>query len=205
MGTRDHSQLKCNGSTYYFTTTVVDWKPVFIKRSAISILLDSILFFQNERQVRTNGYCIMPNHLHWIFTLPENNDDIVAIIHTFKSYPATQVLKRLKEDFNFSQEPIDKIFVGNSKTRQEDTDLLLKTFSYPNHDKRSFHQFWQKDSDIKAIYTEDFLRRKLEYIHNNPIQPHWAIVEQSEDYPFSSCRYYHTGQDWNGINILSLL
>jgi len=122
MGTRNHILLKHNSGTYYFTTTVVDWKHIFIKRSVIFTLINSILFFQNERQVRTNGYCIMPNHLHWIFTLPGNDDDIILL-----------------------------------------------------------------------------------YIHNNPIQPHWALVEQRGAYPFSSFRYYHTGQDWNGINILSLL
>ncbi len=189
MGTRDHIMLKYNSETYYFTTTVVDWKHVFIKLSVISTLINSILFFQNERQVRTNGYCIMPNHLHWIFTLPGNDDDIITIIRTFKSYTAIQVLKRLKESTDFNKEAIDRTFVGKSQIRHEDADFLLKTFYCSNHIKRSFHRFWQNDSDLEAVYRETFLRRKLEYIHKYPIQPHWALVEQPEADPFSSFRY----------------
>ena len=49
----------------------------------------------------------MPNHIHWIFTLPEENDDVVKIITTFKSYTATQILQRLKSSNRYDKEPVD--------------------------------------------------------------------------------------------------
>ncbi|MFO7891447.1 MAG: hypothetical protein R6V04_14040 [bacterium] len=36
------------------------------------------------------------------------------------------------------------------------------------------------------MYTEFFLREKLEYIHANPTQEQWVIVDTQEIYPFSS-------------------
>ncbi len=147
----------------------------------------------------------MPNHIHWIFTLPEENDDVVKIITTFKSYTATQILKRLKSSDIYDKEPVDTNFDNNHNIKGATSSSLLTTFYNPNPVKRSHHTFWQKDSDLKAVYTEFFLREKLEYIHANPTQEQWAIVDTQEIYPFSSCRYYISGNDWYGINILSLL
>jgi len=140
-----------------------------------------------------------------MFTLPEDMDDAVKTIGTFKSYTATQILKRLKSSTMFDSEPVDTMFENNNNIKREKSSSLLKTFFNPNPAKRSTHTFWQKDSDLKVVYTESFLGEKLEYIHANPIQEHWAIVDTQEIYPFSSAKYYNNGDDWHGINILSLL
>jgi hypothetical protein len=40
------------------------------------------------------------------------------------------------------------------------------------------------------VFTLDFLRQKMDYIHHNPCQPHWALAERPEEYAWSSARYY---------------
>ena len=45
---------------------------------------------------------------------------------------------------------------------------------------------WEPRFDDVAIYTEDVLRVKLEYIHNNPMKA--GLVDKPEDYEFSSAR-----------------
>jgi hypothetical protein len=30
----------------------------------------------------------------------------------------------------------------------------------------------------------------MDYIHNNPLQPHWCLAERAEEYPWSSARFY---------------
>ena len=147
----------------------------------------------------------MPNHLHWIFTLPEQMNDVIKIIQTFKSFTAVQILKELKRSILYNNEHVAKIFDGNKNIIKENASALLNAFHRPNPAKRSFHRFWQTDSDLKAVYSESFLREKLDYIHYNPVQEHWLITEEPEDYPFSSYRYYYKDDDWNGIDILSLL
>jgi hypothetical protein len=37
--------------------------------------------------------------------------------------------------------------------------------------------------------------QKLDYIHNNPLQPKWTLAMHPEDYRYSSARYYQTGED----------
>ena len=44
------------------------------------------------------------------------------------------------------------------------------------------------------IYSERFLRQKLNYLHRNPVRA--GLVEQPGDYVYSSYRNYVCGEDW---------
>lgn len=126
------------------------------------------------------------------------------VIRTFKSYTATQCIKILQSEINKSSFPIDPIFreVSSITTPKQ----LLHYFS---DQARSIpdqkHRFWQQDSDMRLIQSEDVLRQKLAYIHSNPLQDTWLLVDAPEDYPYSSCRYYQQGSDWYGLRIENLL
>jgi hypothetical protein len=53
------------------------------------------------------------------------------------------------------------------------------------------HQFWKQDNRPKVIFSPDFARQKLNYIHQNPVKAGW--VRKAEDYLYSSAIDYHTG------------
>ncbi|MEO6221392.1 MAG: hypothetical protein ABIO81_13250 [Ginsengibacter sp.] len=36
---------------------------------------------------------------------------------------------------------------------------------------------------------------KLDYMHYNPLQPHWHLWKDPIEYRFSSARFYETGED----------
>ena len=36
---------------------------------------------------------------------------------------------------------------------------------------------------------------KLDYIHYNPLQPHWQLCQDPTEYRFSSVMFYETGDD----------
>ena len=74
---------------------------------------------------------------------------------------------------------------------QEALAFLASTVIYPD---RQQYKVWEDNYLSKSIFTPDFLRQKLEYIHNNPVQPRWALVESAEAYPYSSARHYLTGE-----------
>ena len=48
------------------------------------------------------------------------------------------------------------------------------------------------------------LRQKLDYIHYNPLQHHWELVTDAVSYPFSSCKFYESGEASQGLEILNL-
>ena len=57
------------------------------------------------------------------------------------------------------------------------------------------HQFWQRDPLAIELYTRKVFEQKLNYIHNNPLQERWNLVENAADYNYSSAKYYDTGID----------
>ncbi|HWR66630.1 MAG TPA: hypothetical protein VN364_10975, partial [Bellilinea sp.] len=56
-----------NGVFVYFVTfTVVDWLPVFVDEIPIKIVIDSLKYCIDHKNLRVNAYVIMPTHLHAI-------------------------------------------------------------------------------------------------------------------------------------------
>ena len=56
------------------------------------------------------------------------------------------------------------------------------------------YKVWEDGYLSKSVVTPGFLRQKLTYIHNNPVQPHWGLVDAPEDYIWSSASFYLNGE-----------
>jgi putative transposase len=52
--------------------------------------------------------------------------------------------------------------------------------------------FWQPKSYVFHICTEQKLREKLDYIHNNPVKA--GLVDRADQWRWSSARWYLRGQ-----------
>ncbi|MEJ7831115.1 MAG: transposase, partial [Segetibacter sp.] len=59
---------------------------------------------------------------------------------------------------------------------------------------RSF-QVWERNSLSIDLYNEAILVQKLNYLHNNPLQPHWNLAASAWEYKYSSAKFYETGID----------
>jgi hypothetical protein len=57
------------------------------------------------------------------------------------------------------------------------------------------YQVWERNSLSIDLFTEEIFLQKLNYIHNNPMQPKWNLATLPEDYYYSSACFYATGQD----------
>ncbi len=69
---------------------------------------------------------------------------------------------------------------------------------YVNDADRKY-MFWERDHMVKPCWSKDFTLQKLNYIHNNPCQPHWRLVELPEQYQWSSASFYKLNDnrfDW---------
>ena len=61
-------------------------------------------------------------------------------------------------------------------------------FSRPTYRRITNYRFWQEGTHGEEIYTAEFLRQKVNYIHQNPVRA--EIVTRTEDYLYSSARNY---------------
>ena len=50
------------------------------------------------------------------------------------------------------------------------------------------YKFWQNEYHPVELFSNDTMDQKLAYIHDNPVKD--GIVEQAEDYIYSSARDY---------------
>ena len=65
---------------------------------------------------------------------------------------------------------------------------LLERFKVDKNSRQ--HQFWQRNALPIRLYDRKILEQKLNYIHLNPLQQHWNLVDDPNNYLFSSCSFY---------------
>ena len=66
---------------------------------------------------------------------------------------------------------------------------------YKTDQKDRNHTFWQRDPLAIKIISRYMAVQKLDYMHYNPLQPHWQLCKDPTEYLFSSARFYETGED----------
>ena len=66
-------------------------------------------------------------------------------------------------------------------------DTLASVVTQPNKQR---YKAWEDGYNAKDVFSPEFLRQKMAYMHNNPCQPQWCLAEHPEDYIWSSARFY---------------
>src|SRR5438445_5449576 len=81
---------------YFVSFSVVGWIDVFTRREYQEILIESLQYCQQNKNLKIYCYCIMPSHVHFI-TYSENSE-LSGILRDFKSYTAKQLIKAIGEN-----------------------------------------------------------------------------------------------------------
>ena len=155
---------------YFITASVCGWKNLFTEPAYANIVLGCLDWLRHENRMYLFAYVLMPSHLHAI--VKPINRSIGDLLQDFGSFTAHAIIKQLK---------------FNNRTD------LLEFFHAQHRDPRHKHSIWQ-DIQAKNVYSIEFLREKLEYIHSNPVRDKWQIVDERENYSYSSARYYDRGE-----------
>jgi REP element-mobilizing transposase RayT len=132
-----------------------------------------------------NGHCvtafvIMPNHLHLLLYFNGGEQSLNTVIGNGKRFLAYDLVKRLK-----------------LLDRNEILKLLQRDVTAIDKGRGKRHEIWRKGFDVKECRTEDFIRQKLIYIHNNPCSGKWKLADDILRYPYSSACFYISGKKGN--------
>ena len=65
---------------------------------------------------------------------------------------------------------------------------MLEKFKVEKNSRQ--HHFWLRNALPIWTYNRKVLEQKLNYIHLNPLQSHWNLVNDPNDYLYSSCSFY---------------
>ena len=157
---------------YFITTRATRRVHVFRRPVIKRILTDSLNTGHILGQYVLFAFVIMPNHVHLILQCL-NDWKPSDVVREFKKATANLIIRQYEAEGN--TEALDFFAAAVQPGRKEQ------------------HTIWEHEYQAKNVFSPDFLRQKIEYIHNNPVQPHWQLAKRPEEYPWSSARFYLAG------------
>ena len=78
---------------YYLTFAVVEWIDVFSRKIYTDIVLDSLKFCMEKKQLKLFAWCIMTNHVHLI--LQSSKGDLSGTLRDLKNLLPQELLMQL--------------------------------------------------------------------------------------------------------------
>ena len=152
---------------YFVSFSVVDWIDVFTRREYQEILVNSITYCQQNKNLKIYCYCIMPSHVHFI-TYSEKGE-LSDILRDFKSYTAKQVIKAIDENL-----------------RESRREWMINKFEYNGKisSQKQKMQFWKHDNHPFFLYSNKLIQQKVDYIHYNPVEA--GFVNSPQEWRLSS-------------------
>ena len=153
---------------HFFTATILEWKKLLKPEKYKNIVVESMRFIVIDQRVIIYGFVIMTNHIHLIWQM---NAGVT------RSY--------LQRDFlKFTAQKIQRDLKKNH------TQLLCHFFVNAKDRK---YQFWERNPLSVEIWSENVLKQKLKYLHENPVKA--ELCRFPEEYKYSSALFYKTGID----------
>jgi len=158
-------------AVHFLTFTIVEWIDVFTRASYKIEIANSLEYCRKHKGLKLYAFCLMSNHIHLVCQTPEPFL-MTNFIRDFKKHTAKIVLRKMTE------EPESRRI------------WMLDQFHYAGkYDKRiTTYKFWQEGYHAIQLDSNEMIDQKIEYVHQNPVRA--LIVEQAEDYLFSSARNY---------------
>ena len=133
--------------------------------------MESLAYCQQNKGLIINAWCIMTNHMHLIGSAKEGFR-LSDIIRDFKKFTAKTIINSMANELESRR------------------DWMLYRFEYAGKFKNriSKYKFWRDDNHAVLLDSNKMMEPRLDYVHDNPVDA--MIVDQPEDYLFSSARDY---------------
>lgn len=161
---------------FFITFTCHKWLPLIEKTDSYDLVYKWFDHLKTKGH-RIIGFVIMPNHIHALIDFIDTEQTINTIVGNGKRFMAYELINRLK----------DKGENELLSTLSNDVEITRKV----NHKK---HEVWELSFDWKICDSIEFIKQKLNYMHDNPCKGKWALCKSPVDYIHSSCKYYLTGE-----------
>lgn len=158
---------------YFFTLTAQNFRHVMKDDAMKIVVIESLQYLVQNKLIELYGYVIMPNHIHLLWSLWNENG---------KESASTSLTKYTAHQF--------KKLLLNKPSELEQYTVV---------DRGRRYQFWKRDPLAIQITAHPIFLQKLDYIHTNPVQEHWKLCDVPEDYRFSRASFYLGGKDEFGI------
>ena len=151
------------GRTYFFTVVTHQRKPILCLDESRMFLRKALLESQNRHPFTIKAWVLLPDHIHCIWELPENDHDYSMRWGYLKKTFTQQIRKTGGAEF--------KRLVGTAHP----------TMSRKRHREEVI---WQRRFWEHMIRDDEDYRRHCDYIHFNPVKH--GLVNFPTDWPYST-------------------
>jgi len=163
-------QIKDQSALHYITLQVVYWIDIFTRAHYRDIIIENLVYCQQNKGLVIYGYVIMSNHIHLLVSSDTNN--LSDTLRDFKSYTSKKIIESIENEI---------------ESRKEWMLFMFKRAAI-KHKRNTAYQFWTHENHAEEIFSNTFVSQKIDYIHNNPVRA--KIVQFPEEYLYSSARNY---------------
>lgn len=160
---------------YVVSFATVYWIDVFVRSYYNDIVVDSLKYSKVHLGLKLYCWCIMPSHVHLIFSAEDGN-------------PA-KILGRIKE--HTSKALVKAIEKNSQESRKERMLWMFKRAGLKSSNVKG-RQFWQHDNRPIELWSAAVIGQKADYLHNNPVES--GFVTECWQWKYSSAIDYAGGK-----------
>ena len=144
------------GGYYFFTVVTYKRRKILTGELARKHLRNAFEKVRLKRHFETTAICLLPDHLHCVWRLPENDNDF------------SQRWMLIKKGFTRRYLELGGHESGQSLSRE----------------KKRERGIWQRRFWEHRLRDEDDLQKHVDYIHYNPVKH--GFVKDVENWPWST-------------------
>lgn len=156
----NYRRANAKGATYFFTVVTYRRRKLFILPENRHALRNAITEVKRRYTFSIEAWVLLPDHMHCIWTLPENDSDF------------SKRWGLIKAKF----------------TKQSKLQLHNETWMNPSKHKHRESTIWQRRFWEHQIRDDDDFEKHLDYIHFNPVKH--GYVDRVCDWPYSTFQRY---------------
>ena len=135
-----YRRARVNGGTYFFTVVTFKREKILTLPDNVNLLRKSFKHVMQNHPYKIDAFVLLPEHLHCIWTLPDNDMDYSKRWRLIKSY----------------------------FTRK--CDDTYKHVPYESRKNKNEQAIWQRRFWEHLIRDESDFKKHVEYIHYNPVK-----------------------------------
>lgn len=160
---------------YFVSFATVNWIDVFTRSAYIDIVVNSLIYCQKNLGLTLYCWCIMPNHVHLIFSVKENNPDV--LLGRIKEHTAKQIIKAITDNVQ--------------ESRKEWLLWMFKRAGAKSSNVTNY-QIWQHNNKPIQLWSAKVIQQKADYLHDNPVEA--GYVTGGWHWKYSSAVDYAEGK-----------
>ncbi|MBL8277798.1 MAG: transposase [Pelomonas sp.] len=151
-----YRRARVPGGSFFFTVVTEQRQRVLTQAPVRDALRAAIQEVRRDRPFRIDGWVLLPDHLHAVWTLPVDDDDYATRWRLIKA----RVTRQLGEGFR-------------------NPDAMTARRQAKGQGSLWQHRYWEH-----WLRDEADVRHHLDYLHFNPVKH--GLVERVADWPWSS-------------------